>query len=345
LRKEKDRDYIRTVENLFFCVVGYTHPPDRILAYLKYMPSIEGKWGHGQRFMRMLKRYDAQSVAEGFKLLEEKYPHYLYHDQINGITFSAVPLKFIAERYHPEEKVKAFTTRKDLDSLEKKTFSLIKILSKKSEVPMEKFGVTGSILINIHNPAFSDIDLTIYGRENALAIKEAILELEKEKVLHSFQGKEAAEWIKKKEGFFQLNPQQAKLLLERKWNIGFYKGTRFSIHPIREESEIKEMYGNEKFRSRGFSLIEAIVGNADESLYLPCKYELKNVQILEGEKVENVREVISYEGLFCHFAEKGERIRVSGKLEEVIPKKGQQYHRILIGSPEAQAKDFIHIIT
>lgn len=345
MRKEKDRDYIRTVENLLFCVVGYTHPPDRIQAYLKYMPSPEGKWGHTQRFKRMLKQYDAQSVAEGFKLLEEKYPHYLYQDPINGITFSAVPFEFIAERYHPEEKVKEFTTRRNLDSLEKKTFLLIKIISKESGVPMEKYGVTGSILINIHNPAFSDIDLTIYGTENALATKEAILELKKEKVLNRFQGKEAAEWIKKKKGVFQLNPQQAKLLLERKWNIGFYKGTRFSIHPIREESEIKEVYGAKKFRSKGFTQIEAIVENADESLYLPCRYQLKNVQILEGEKVENINEVTSYEGLFCHFAEKGERIRVSGKLEEVIPKRGRQYHRILIGSPEAQAKDFIHIIT
>jgi hypothetical protein len=344
LRKEKDRDYIRTFEDLFFCVVGYTHPPDRILAYLKYMPSPEGKWGHKQRFKRMLKQYDAQSVAEGFKLLEEKYPNYLYQDPINNITFSAVPLDSIAERYHPEEKVKELITRKDLDSLEKKAVSLIKTISNESQVPLEKYGITGSILINIHNPDFSDIDLTIYGRESTLATREAILELKEEKVLNSFQGKEAEDWIKKKEGVFQLNSKQAKLLLERKWNIGFYKGTRFSIHPIREESEIKEEYGSKKYKSKGFSLVEATVENADESFYLPCKYQIKNTKILEGEKVENINEITSYEGIFCHFAEKGERIRTGGKLEEVIPKKGEPYHRILIGSPEAHAKDFIHII-
>ncbi|WXG40192.1 MAG: hypothetical protein WED07_05110 [Candidatus Freyarchaeum deiterrae] len=344
MRKEKDRDYIRTFEDLFFCVVGYTHPSDRILAYLKYMPSPEGKWGHEQRFKRMLKQYDAQSVAEGFKLLEKKYPSYLYRDLINGIIFSAVPLESIAERYHPEEKVKELIKRKNLDPLEKKAISLIKTISKQSEVPTEKYGVTGSILISIHNPDFSDIDLTIYGRENALATKEAILELNKKKVLNSFQGKEAEEWIKKKEGMFQLNTKQAKLLLERKWNIGFYKGTRFSIHPIREESEIKEEYGSKKYKGKGFSLVEAIVENADESLYLPCKYEIRSTKILEGERVENINEVTSYEGIFCHFAEKGERVRAKGKLEEVIPKMGEPYYRILIGSPEAQAKDFIHVV-
>ncbi len=344
LRKEKDRDYLRTIEDLFFCVVGYTHPPDRILAYLKYMPNPEGKWGSKQRFERMLKQYDAQSVADGFKLLKKMYPKYLYHDSINGITFSAVPLESIAEKYHPEEKVKQLIARKDLDPLEQKAVSLIKTISNQSGVPIEKYGITGSILINIHNPDFSDIDLTIYGRENSLVTKEAILELKRKKVLQGFQGKEAEEWVKKKEGMFQLNPKQAKLLLERKWNIGFYEDTRFSIHPIRVESEIKEEYGLKKYKGKGFSQIEATIKSADESLYLPCKYEIMNIQIQEGEIVENINELTSYEGIFCHFAEKGERIRSRGKLEEVIPKRGKKYHRILVGSSEAQAKDFIHII-
>jgi len=154
VRKERDRDYIRTVEDLFFCVVGYTHPPDRIIAYLKYMPSPEGKWGHTQRFQRMLKQYDAKSVAEGFKLLEEKYPKYLYYDPVNNITFSAVPLESIAERYYPEEKVKELTKRKNLDPLEKKAVSLIETISSESHVPIEKYGITGAILKNITNPEF-----------------------------------------------------------------------------------------------------------------------------------------------------------------------------------------------
>ena len=344
MRKEKDRDYIRTREHLFFCVVGYTHPPDRTIGYLKYMPNPEGKWGHKQRFQRMLKQYDAKSVADGFKLLKEMYPKYLYRDSINDITFSAVPLESIAEKYYPEEKVKELMTRKHLDPLEQKAVSLIKTISNQSGIPTEKYGITGSILINIHNQNFSDIDLTIYGRENSLATKDVILELKREKVLSSFQGKESEEWIKKKEGMFQLNSEQAKLLLERKWNIGFYEGTRFSIHPIREESEIKEEYGSKKYKSKGFSLIEATVKAADESLYLPCKYEITDIQILEGERGENINEVTSYEGIFCHFVQKGERIRSRGKLEEVIPKSGKRYHRIVVGSSEAQAKDFIHIL-
>lgn len=345
MRGEKDRDYLKTLENLFFCVIGYTHPPDRFLAYLKYMPSPEGKWGSTQRFQRMLKQYDAKSVAEGFELLREKYPQYLYEDPVNNITISSVPSHFIAERYHPEEKVKELLTRKDLDPLEKKAILLIETLSKESGVPIEKYGITGSILINIHNPNFSDIDLTIYGRENSLATKEAVLDLKKRGPLKSFQGKEAQGWIKKKEGIFQLNSKQARLLLERKWNIGFYQGTRFSIHPIKEESEIKEKYGEKKYRSKGFTLLEATVKNASESLYLPCKYEIDNIKILEGESAENIKEVVSYEGIFCHFAEEGERIRTRGKLEEVTPKEGgKKYHRILVGSPEAQAKDFIHLI-
>jgi len=42
-----DRDFIRTKEGFFWVVVGYTHPPNRIIAYLKYIPTTFGKWKDG----------------------------------------------------------------------------------------------------------------------------------------------------------------------------------------------------------------------------------------------------------------------------------------------------------
>src|SRR5947199_7270211 len=43
-RRPKDRDFVETREGFFFCLVGYVHPPDRYLAYLKYTPAAAGKW-------------------------------------------------------------------------------------------------------------------------------------------------------------------------------------------------------------------------------------------------------------------------------------------------------------
>ena len=48
MEKPKDRDFVETVESFLFCVVGYLHPPDKVTAYLKYVPDTEGKWRKGE---------------------------------------------------------------------------------------------------------------------------------------------------------------------------------------------------------------------------------------------------------------------------------------------------------
>ncbi len=341
MRGERDRDFLKTSEGFFFCVVGYEHPSDKVLAYLKYVPNPAGKWGKGVKFVRVLARYDAASVAETFKILKN-HPKYLFYSEAHGVTFSAVPRGEIVERYYPEVKVSRMIAQKELDSLQSKALSLIRILSSESGVSIEKFGVTGSILIDIHNPSFSDIDLTVYGRKNALNVKETLSNL-MGSVIKPFTGSLAEEWVRKKEGVFQLSKKQARKILERKWNIGFYDGTRFSLHPIKDDNEIKEVYGEKIYRSLGLCTIEATVSSCEEALFLPCTYKVDDVIFLEGNPVDVVREVISYEGLFCDIAQEGERIRVHGKLEKVEGR-GEKYYRVLVGSQEAKAKDYIHVL-
>ncbi|MBS7288585.1 MAG: hypothetical protein KIH01_07550 [Candidatus Freyarchaeota archaeon] len=341
MRSERDRDFLKTSEGFFFCVVGYEHPPDRVLAYLKYVPSSSGKWGSTARFHRVLVRYDAASVADTFSILE-RYPKYLFYSEVYGVTFSAVPKNEIVEKYYPEVKVASLLVKRELDSLQSKAISLIQLLSSESGVLVEKFGVTGSILIDIHNPSFSDIDLTVYGKENALNVKEALLNL-RGRAVTPFMGDAAEEWIRKKEGVFQLSRRQAQEILKRKWNIGFYDGTRFSIHPVKDDAEIKEVYGERVYRSLGFCTIKATVASCSDALFLPCRYEVEDVVFLEGKPIEGVREVVSYEGLFCDILEEGEKITVHGKLERVEGKGGDHY-RVLVGSQEAKAKDFIHTL-
>jgi len=48
-RKPKDKDFVETKECLFFCVVGYLHPPDAFTAYLKYRPEAGGRWQRAAR--------------------------------------------------------------------------------------------------------------------------------------------------------------------------------------------------------------------------------------------------------------------------------------------------------
>jgi len=77
-----------------------------------------------------------------------------------------------------------------------------------------------------------------------------------------------------------------------------FKGTYFSIHPIRTDSEIRDNYGDFIFTQEGSVAGKAEIVDASESIYLPAKYLLKNVEILGDANIE-LLEIVSYEGLFC----------------------------------------------
>jgi predicted nucleotidyltransferase len=64
--------------------------------------------------------------------------------------------------------------------------------------------------------------------------------------------------------------------------------------------------------------------------------------VIEGKAAADLREVTSYEGFYGGFLSTGEVIRASGKLERVVDRRsGEEYHRILVGSPEAGGRDYV----
>jgi len=232
-----DRDFIRTKEGFFWVVVGYTHPPNRIIAYLKYIPSpTSGKWKDGTISLeRVLPYYSATTVGNTFEFLRQNYPEYLFFCPVNQIEMSTVPNTKIDRYYIPEEKLQSLLKKNSLDSLQKKAVDLIKQLSRRSGVPLTSFGIIGSILLDIHNPAFSDIDITIYG-SNAYKVKNTLLELTKEDGPFSKMSTEFLKnWCESRAQVLPLDANELEKIFHRRWNIGMYDKTRFSIHSIRSK--------------------------------------------------------------------------------------------------------------
>jgi hypothetical protein len=347
LRKPKDRDFIKTKEDLIFCVVGYSHPPDRLLAYLKYIPADSGIWASGDlHFKRMIPYYSSKSVSETFSFLKEKYPKYLSYLPVNKITFPAVPHTDIKEYFKPEEKLTGLALRKEeLDALELEAVELAEYFSQKTGVPFDKFGITGSILLGIHNVSISDIDLTILGYKNSLTVKQALIEDygRTRSSLKQLTEKEAEEWCKKKTEQFPIDNGSAKLILKRKWNFGYYKGKFFSIHPTRLDSEITEEYGEYEFESKGPIKIIAQIEDTTQSLFNPSSYGVGKVEILEGPKnIKDIYEVITFESLFFDIAPVGESIRARGNLEIVKnTRTGEKHHRVVIGSGNVKSPEYL----
>lgn len=339
-----DRDFLETREGLFFCVVGPFHPKDRVISYLKYLPDKDGKWGMGERrFRRVMRAYTIPNLLETFELLESEHPRYLFYSSFYNIKLTAVPRRNIRRHYRPEGKLAELLKRRDLDSLQTRLVRLVRVLSEASNVPPSSFGVTGSILVDIHSPEFSDIDLTVYGLKGSLALKEALTQLySSSSKVKRFKGKLLEAWCKSKAKKHPLSLLEARRIYERKWNVGVFDGTPFSIHPVKTGFEVTERYGDKKFRPEGFVTIRALVDDDSECMFLPAVYRVQDVEVLEGPKVSDILKVVSYESLYDNLAERGEKIVARGKLEMVEDLSGGElYHRVLVGSPEGRGSEFV----
>jgi len=347
MRRFRDRDFIQTKEGFFFCVVGPVHPPDRVISYLKYVPAKLGLWGKGKkRFKRVMRAYTIPSLLETFSFLERNYPQYLFHSPFYNVTMTAVPHEHLTKHYKPEEKLAQLLQASRLDPLQKKLMEFTSFLAEACEVQSNFFGVTGSILLDIHRPEFSDIDITVYGLKNSLAVKEALTEAysSSSSAVKRLEGGSLKAWCESKAKRYPLTPDEALKIHERKWNLGFFDNTPFSVHPVKLEQEVDEEYGDKTYYPVGPATIRAVVYENSDCLFLPSVYRVREVNIVEGPQIADIEEVVSYESLYDNFAEVGESVVAKGKLERVgYRKTGREYHRILVGSPEGRGMEYIKL--
>jgi len=346
MRGYRDRDYLRTVEDYYFCVVGSVHPEDRVIAYLKYVPDSSGKWGSGgRRFRRALRYYTMRHLLRTLNFLEN-CPEYLFDSDVLGVSMSAVPLQRVSSHLMPEEKVSQLLRLEKPDPLQLKVVELVNSLSDWSGVPVKNFGVTGSVLLDIHQD-FSDIDILVYGRKNSESVKEVLKQVYSEggSSVQRFDDERTREWCLSKVRMYPLTYEEALRIFKRRWSRGLFRETMFSVHAVKLEEEVAEKFGDRTFKPEGTVKIEATVSDASEAEFLPAIYGVEDVEILEGQKVIDIVEVASYEGLYGGLAEEGERIVAYGKLEEVTDGRvGQRYHRVLVGSKEVEGKDYVKLL-
>jgi hypothetical protein len=337
MRHPKDRDFLETREGLLFCVIGYLHPPDRYTAYLKYTPASAGKWARGETFYRReLPYYHVDNVVKTVEFLQQHYPHYVWFDPPRGLRFSFVPESTVARYYVPEERL-AEILPAPRDPLEDDVSSLVKLLTRMSGVPPERFGITGSVLLGLHNPSFSDIDLLVYGRENTVRVQRAAEALRGGAIQDLPPGRRRR-WREEVAARFGLAAADAARIEARRWNYFLFRGRYVSVHPTRLEDEIREAYGDSCWRKVGVATIEAMVSDATESVFLPAVYRVADLKFLEGEP-RGIREVISFEGLYCQVAEAGQRIVASGEVEE---DEGGAC-RLVVGAASAPGGGFIRL--
>ncbi|MDK6028624.1 hypothetical protein QPL79_04555 [Ignisphaera sp. 4213-co] len=350
MRGFRDRDFVESFDGLIFCVIGNVHPRDGVIGYLKYVANMESsirvKWSRdGVMYGRILPFYSATGVKSVLDFLKRNYPEYVKFDEYRGIEFIRVPRNKISIHYKPEERLREIE-KEPKDSLESLALELASRISEESGVPLTFFGVTGSILLKIHNLQYSDIDLIIYGVENSYRVREALKKLYKdEKSGFSLpSGKLLDSWAEEISRIHPLTVDEAKILYSKhKWNRALYKNRQFSIHPVKLENEVNEEWEQKRFRYIGLATIRARIVDAKDSIFMPAVYVVDNVKVVEGiDDAKKINYVVSYEGLYIDIASENEEIIAMGKVEEVEDiKKNEKFYQLTIGTFEARGKDFI----
>jgi Uncharacterized protein conserved in archaea len=190
MRDFRDRDFIESVDGLIFCVIGNMHPTNRVVSYLKYIShyssTIRTKWSrNGVVYGRILPYYSAIGVKNTMDYLKVNYPDYVVYDKYRSIELIEVPRQKIKTHFKPEERLREIIDSPK-DELEKLALELVKELADEANISLSNFGITGSILLKIHNLKYSDIDIIVYGQRNGWIIRDALKPYCKTKRNHTF---------------------------------------------------------------------------------------------------------------------------------------------------------------
>jgi predicted nucleotidyltransferase len=324
----REGDLIESKDNIVFDVKGLVHPPNRVVAFIRYVPDSNGnRERDGKRYSKfyaLSKRYD---------LLKREYPQYLVSDPVFNTLLCEVPVEDVKQHYQPAQGLQNLRNRNNLDDTEKTALQFMEVLKENARVPWSKLGVSGSILVNLHESS-SDIDLIVYGSETGYRVQAAMKEL-----LEDENSPFEAYDLDGLRELFDFRSKDTNVSFEdfvrtdsRKISHGKFRGKHFFIRFVKDLDEISEQYGSIIYTPEGNARIKATVVDDSESLFTPCSYKLANVEILEGAKVEPIEEIVSFRGRFCEHARSGEVVVAEGKVERVHQEGKDDHFRLLLGS-------------
>jgi|SRR3989344_2470518 len=329
---------ITTVDGIQFKTFSNEHPPGFIIAKPKYIPldevfceSLQYRNLFNKDFNRLNLWSDKESLIYYLEAFLKSYPPYKLNSSYHQNWFFAIPHKKIKQILDPIKGIKTLmsTPEKERDNHLKKTIKFVELILQ-SKVSIDDLGITFSTLAGHYDPKYSDINLVIYGKNNAWKIIKFL-----EKAKHpSLKWKTNEDWEK-----FRLKRNRSKIFskeefieqMSNKKTEGFFDGTLFLLFPVEKEDEVWSRWGEESYNPQGLVEIEGEVTDDYDSLVRPGRFKIKNSRVLKGKKVQ-VSQVVFYSRDYVCQASQGEKIKACGLLEEVKDKNNKTiYHRVVIG--------------
>jgi hypothetical protein len=230
--------------------------------------------------------------------------------------------------------------KEDLDNHLQTVIELVSFLLE-SGLKLSDLGVTYSTLMGYYSQDLSDINITVYGKDNFWKLMRFL-----ENCTHpKLRWKSYEEW----EDFYKKRSRQTvheKSLYLKKMNRrkseGFFNNKLFVIFAVEKPNETWFKWGEEKYKRLGSAKFEAVVKENKDSVVRPGMYEIYDTKFIGGDSVckdLKIDKVVFHSRDYCMLAYPGEKVEISGIVEEVTPTSGRKYYRLVIYYFDAYISD------
>ena len=303
------KDFVETAEGLCFAVVDSRLEEGRVLCFLRYVKD-QGAW-----------RKCSTEAANA--CLRERHPLYLHYSSALDAHLHAVPVDRIVRHYRPQARLLDIIKDGRGDAVERDALQLAMRL-KLQGLDWQQLGVTGSLLLGVQNQ-HSDIDLVCYGREVFHRCRAAVRELIGRGELQPLSEPDWRESFHRRNCSLTYN--EYVWHEQRKFNKALVNGRKFDLSLI--ETHVDCDSG--RYRKIGPLILECQVVDDNRGFSYPAVFGIDH---------GSIEAVVSFTATYTGQAFAGERIEVSGMLEE--SESGAR--RIVVGSSREALGEHIKVI-
>ncbi len=342
----RDRDIFHDDGNRVYVTFGHIQPSNRIISYLKYIPHPEGKWKADSVNYRRIFDGAIDSVFEGIRNTPS---HYLVHDDHFGSEILEVPKEDVMKFFSPEGRLREILTSGPNDMIEERAVTLAKAIHDSLDIPMDHLGVTGSVAWRAHNPAWSDVNLNVYGYDNSWSLNDNYADVVEN--IPDLSLRTGEEWYdtmaRLKKRTPHLSQDDLIALYERRTEFICHR-QNVTVMPVLLPHEAPILHGSERYLTLTDSPIEVMmdIHSSEYGIFQPAIYEVQSNPIHLVDGIEATRLLI-YDGSFRAMLRDGDRVSVSGTLQEVSQTDDDEegtFYQIMVGTKQGRGQEYIRFV-
>jgi predicted nucleotidyltransferase len=303
------KDFIETAEGLIFAVVEQGLEDDKVLCFLRYALGASG--------------WNKVATEPANDLLQQQYPFYLHYSPVLDTHVHGVAIDRIVKHHQPKQRLQEIIYSNQHDAVERGLQHLCELFHQHG-LDLAQIGVTGSILVGVQNSA-SDIDLVCYGWDVFHQCRAITLKLVEQGDL---QALDDPDW--------QQSYQRRSCALSfddyvwherRKGNKALINGRKFDLSFVGHEATAKGV----RYRKCGPIILQCSISDDYHAFDYPAEYKIDH---------EQIDAVVSFTATYTGQAVVGERVEVSGLLEQ----SEQGVKRIVVGSSREAHGEYIRVV-